>query len=820
MDAPSKFFFCLEKKNGQKRLVQALQSEEGQVLLNPSDIRKRAVGFYKNLYRSEYATEADVESTFLRSLPKMSEEGNAALSGVLSLGELNKALQGMELGKAPGIDGLPIDFYKSFWAELGEDLLQVLSDSLSKGMLPLSCRRAVTTLIPKKGDLTDIKNWRPVSLLCCDYKLLSKVLANRLAEVISQVIHPDQSYCVPRRSIVDNISLIRDALEVSKLLNLDFGLISLDQEKAFDRVEHLYLWKTLEAFGFKQDFIKMVQVLYSEVESVLKINGGLCAPFQVKRGVRQGCALSGMLYSLAIEPLLQQLREKIKGLHLPDCKITKNVCLSAYADDVIVFVSGQKDVHSLFNVINDFTLVSSAKVNWKKCETLLVGKWNNGKPKLPEGLVWGKGGLKYLGVFLGDDLTQQKNWEGIVEKIKGRLEKWKWLLSRMSYRGRILVINNLVASSLWHKLACIDPPPQLLGKIQAILVDFFWDRLHWVQKSILFLPKDEGGQGLVHLQSRMAAFRLQFLKRLLDGAADVSWRAIAHIILQNYGGFGLDKHLFLLNPLKMDLSVFPPFYKSLFKVWGLFHIQKSESPYSLHWLLEEPLVLGARLDATDDNSFFNWGSKLKESKVIILRQLLDLAGENLDNAEMVASFLGTRSIRLVSLFLMNLKSIFTAEESLMIKEYFSGASVPDEKDFFPCLMLSPKLEGFKGSLLKMWDLKWLDLLSTKGNVLYRGCVIAFNKNQLAMKSDTPWRSFFGLKDNVKPEWRVIYKPPLSKKVGDLQWRILHGILAVNSFVSKLNVEVKDDCPFCFQRETIFHVFIQCSRLTPFFDFVK
>ncbi len=151
-----------------------------------------------------------------------------------------------------------------------------------------------------------------------------------MAGVISQVIHSDQSYCVPRRSIVDNISLIRDALEVSKLLNLDFGLISLDQEKAFDRVEHFYLWKTLEAFGFKQDFIKMVQVLYSEVESVLKINGGLCAPFQVKRGVRQGCALSGMLYSLAIEPLLQQIRGKINGLHLPNCISTKNVCLSAY----------------------------------------------------------------------------------------------------------------------------------------------------------------------------------------------------------------------------------------------------------------------------------------------------------------------------------------------------------------------------------------------------------------------------------------------------------------------------------------------------------
>ncbi|XP_053083736.1 uncharacterized protein LOC128317158 [Pangasianodon hypophthalmus] len=113
------------------------------------------------------------------------------------MGELWKALQGMELGKAPGMDGLPVDVYKSFWSELGEDLLEVLNDSLAGGLLPLSCRRAVLTLLPKKGDLTDIKCWRPVSLLCSDYKLLSKVLANRLAEVMDKVIHPDQTYCVP-----------------------------------------------------------------------------------------------------------------------------------------------------------------------------------------------------------------------------------------------------------------------------------------------------------------------------------------------------------------------------------------------------------------------------------------------------------------------------------------------------------------------------------------------------------------------------------------------------------------------------------------------
>ncbi|KAK3538764.1 hypothetical protein QTP86_015657 [Hemibagrus guttatus] len=103
------------------------------------------------------------------------------------------------------------------------------------------------------------------------------------------------------------------------------------------------------------------------------------------------------------------------------------------------------------------------------------------------------------------------------EHVKGRLSRWKRLVPRMSYRGRTLVINNLAASSPWHKLACVDPPPNLLANIQALLVDFFWDGLHWIPQSVLHLPKEEGGQGLVQLARRAAAFRLQFLQRLLTG---------------------------------------------------------------------------------------------------------------------------------------------------------------------------------------------------------------------------------------------------------------------------------------------------------------
>ncbi|KAL6491421.1 hypothetical protein MHYP_G00017660 [Metynnis hypsauchen] len=241
MDAPSKFFFNLERKNGQSRFIHSLRSEDGQELIEPVDIRKRAVRFYSELYGSEFKENGELASGFYAGLPKVSEQLNAELERPLDEPELHAALQSMKVGTAPGIDGLPVEFYKAFWAEIGADWLAVLNETLAEGSLPLSCRRAVITLLPKKGDLQDIKNWRPVSLLCTDLKVFSKALAIRLRDVMGHVIHLDQTYCVPGRTITDNICLIRDVLEVSNILGVDSGLISLDQEKAFDRVEHQYL---------------------------------------------------------------------------------------------------------------------------------------------------------------------------------------------------------------------------------------------------------------------------------------------------------------------------------------------------------------------------------------------------------------------------------------------------------------------------------------------------------------------------------------------------------------------------------------------------
>lgn len=226
-------------------------------------------------------------------------------------------MQQLSTGKSPGVDGLPAEFYKVVWGVLGEDLYDVFCECFKRGCLPISCQIAVLSLLPRSGDLGLLKNWRPVSLMCLGYKILSKSLANRIKSFLHIVVEREQTYCIPGCTIMDNLFLMRDVIEMSFRNNLDVGFLSIDQEKAFDRVGHEYLFNVLKAFGFGESIISWIKLLYEGASVMLKMGGGLSCPVPVERGIRQGCPLSGQLYSLAIEPLLCKLRNEIKGLMIP-----------------------------------------------------------------------------------------------------------------------------------------------------------------------------------------------------------------------------------------------------------------------------------------------------------------------------------------------------------------------------------------------------------------------------------------------------------------------------------------------------------------------
>ena len=109
----------------------------------------------------------------------------------------------------------------------------------------------------------------------------------------------------------------------------------------------------------------------------------------------------------------------------------------------------------------------------------------------------------------------RKNWEGLSQALVSRLARWRWLLFQLAYRGKVLTFNHLVASSLWHKLSILNPPTGLLADLQCKLVDFFWSGHHWLKAAVLYMTIHEGGQALLELESRVAAFRLKAVQRLL-----------------------------------------------------------------------------------------------------------------------------------------------------------------------------------------------------------------------------------------------------------------------------------------------------------------
>ena len=207
------------------------------------------------------------------------------------------------------------EFYLAFWAIIGEDLVEVLNYGFQNGQLSVSHRRGLLSLIFKKGEKRDLKNWRPISLLCVDYKIGTRALAARLQKVLPSVLHEDQTCGVPGRSIFSNLYLIRDLIEYCSAKNLPLAIISLDQEKAFDRVNWNFLDRVLQKMNFGPEFRQWVRVIYSEISSACLHSGFVTSFFEISRGARQGDPLSSLLYTLVAEVLGAAIRncKDIKG---------------------------------------------------------------------------------------------------------------------------------------------------------------------------------------------------------------------------------------------------------------------------------------------------------------------------------------------------------------------------------------------------------------------------------------------------------------------------------------------------------------------------
>ena len=226
-------------------------------------------------------------------------------------------------------------------------LTDMFNHWFAQGAIPGSVTKGVITLLKKGGRHVweGLDDYRPITLLNTELKILARVLANRLHLVISDLIGPEQTFAVKGRSMQDNLHLIREVLEGIED-GTEAALISLDQSKAFDRVDHRFLATVLETAGFQPEFRRWISMMYHNPQAVVQVNGRRSEVFAIERSVRQGCPLSPLLYVLALEPLLRRLRDRtttpaLRGVPFAS-PLTARV--SAFADDISVCIppSGYK----------------------------------------------------------------------------------------------------------------------------------------------------------------------------------------------------------------------------------------------------------------------------------------------------------------------------------------------------------------------------------------------------------------------------------------------------------------------------------------------
>ena len=210
-----------------------------------------------------------------------------------------------------------------------------------------------------------------------DYKIVARVLSGRLRKVIHSVVNTDQTCGVPGRCIGENLSFVRDVLYDGDRLALSGVCLSLDQEKAFDRVDRSFLFRVLVKMGFGECFIRWLQVLYVDASCRVLCNGDLTGDIPLERGIRQGCPLSSMLYVLVAECLACLVRTSpINGFLVLGCAGASSV-VSQYADDTTLLLRDLESVGKVLALVDFYGSASGAKLNREKSEAMWLGKWTS-----------------------------------------------------------------------------------------------------------------------------------------------------------------------------------------------------------------------------------------------------------------------------------------------------------------------------------------------------------------------------------------------------------------------------------------------------------
>ena len=341
-DANSKLFHSLMNARKAKNVITRLEVEDGRVVDEEADIVREVTDYFKRLFKSDDLIFGGIEGIDWQ--PISSHLANW-LERPFEEDEVKKAVFDCDESKAPGPDGFTLELYQTQWETMKEDILRVLFEFAKDGIIHGVTNETYICLIPKKANSSKVKDFRPISLVTSLYKIISKVLSNRLKGVLEDTISKNQGAFVAGRQILDVILVANEIVEDYRKKGKEGLVFKIDFEKAYDYVEWNFLDYTLEKKGFGPIWRRWIRGCLSSVNFSVFINGRPRGKFKGSRGLRQGDPLSPFLFTLVAD-VLGKIIDKAK-----DCNVIRGFTVGRdrvevshlqFADDTLLFMDADR----------------------------------------------------------------------------------------------------------------------------------------------------------------------------------------------------------------------------------------------------------------------------------------------------------------------------------------------------------------------------------------------------------------------------------------------------------------------------------------------
>ena len=474
------------------------------------------------------------------------------LEGPVTLSEYLEALEHCALDRSPGLDGLPYEFYISVKTIIAPMMVKIINIQLDNNseLIP-SQRMGVTRLIPKVSHIPSVKELRPITLLACDYKIMSKIVTTRILSVLDDILISSQLCCHKEKNILFGASDFISTIDYVNSKQINSFLVSYDIFKAYDKTNISFISKVMQKMNFSEKFCKWVKLFHSNIQTQFILDS-LTTPINVLNSLRQGDPLAMPLFLINIEPLILKIGRTVEGVKVGGAIQTEE----GYVDDVNVISTRPEELSLIDGIFHRFEDLSGTVLNRsRKCKVMGMVGWR-GRTNWPLPWLQPVDSVKVFGITFCPTVpeTITLSWEDCQEKFRKCLFSWgERVLPHLSQKSFVLKV--FAASKLWYLAQVLPVPKNTIKYVERLMGDFLWKGRH----ERLALPElcnafQDGGLALPNIQAKCDALFLKHLLRIFENES----KTRDHLLY--WVGLGL-RNMFpdLVPPLRAELLT--PYYK-------------------------------------------------------------------------------------------------------------------------------------------------------------------------------------------------------------------------------------------------------------------